>query len=121
MPAFSDFDVDRAWGQGELIDLSERQLTLLVWKKHYKNACFFGPFGVAIYYATTLFGWLGHAVGWAVLLMFAFFVLHSVFAGILRAVATAFEPSGWKILQVVIVFVSAAFYGLIMLVLWRAL
>ncbi len=119
--ALSSTDIDRDWSRQELEGLSPGQLTWLTWRKHYRNAAFFGPALILIYFVSQLLGAVGVAIGWAGLLFAAVLaVYHAVGVFVLLLVLVR-QPNLWKLTQSGIVAASAVFYGALAIVLWSGL
>ena len=98
--------------------LSDRELTGLVFQKHYKNACWFGPFGVILYYLTIILGPIGTIIGWFGLLQFSFFALSELVGLMVRGAAIAVRPNGWGILQLGILLFSTIYYAGLAYLMW---
>lgn len=105
----------------DLDSLSERELTGLVWREHYKNWRWFGPFGLILYYVAQLLGWFGAILAGLGLLQFVICGAEDIVALLLRIPVTVASPNGWRVVQLVILAFSAAYYSGLCYLMWNAI
>jgi len=117
----SSDEVDRKWSREELEELSAGELTWLTFRRHYRNAAFFGPLAIAAYYVSQLLGRAGAIVGWIALLLVASFAAYNAVGVLVLIFVFARQPSFSKLVQSAIVAMSCAFYAALAIVLWSAL
>jgi hypothetical protein len=117
----SERDLDRAWSATELRDLSERDLTILAFRRALKNAAFFVPAAVVIGLVADGFGLPGKVIGWLAILGFAVFALEPL-AGFatgaiaLIGVAAGTHPAGnprvgWRLAQLLVAVADTVLYA----------
>jgi len=81
----SENDLDRSWSASEINGLSDRELTILAFKRDRKNAIFFFPQAIGLYFLATHFGVFGQVLGWVGIVLLGLFTLQNtinLFVGI---------------------------------------
>ena len=122
MVKFSEHDLDRSWSPNEVGGLSDRELTILAYRRDRKNVLFFFPQAIILYFAIDYLGVFGQALGWIAVVLFGCFALNSIFVfivGIFVLITNQFvkdvpERSTfiWKLFAVLLSFANAAIYSL---------
>lgn len=112
MTNFSDKDIDRLWTQKELLNLSQKELTRLTFRKNAKNLVFFGSGAAVVTYLAANLGTIGNVIGWVAVVVYALFALEPLFA-FMTTTISLFAPvsdKGWMIAQLAITGVSTLFF-----------
>jgi len=81
----SENDLDRSWSTSEINGLSDRELTILAFKRDRKNAIFFFPQAIGLYFLAKHFGVFDQVLGWVGIVLLGLFTLQNtinLFVGI---------------------------------------
>ena len=122
MDKFSENDLDRSWSSSEINELSDRELTILAFKRDRKNAIYFFPQAIVLYFLAKHLGIFGQVLGWIGVTLLGLFALQNIinfFVGVFvlitsHKVKDIPEKSsiGWKSLAVLLSLANVAIYSL---------
>ena len=122
MNKFSEKDLDRSWPSSETNKLSDRELTILAFKRDRKNAIFFFPQAIVLYFLAKHLGIFGQVLGWIGVVLLGLFALQNIinfFTGVFVLITNykvkdipEKSTLGWKSLAVLLSFAIVAIYSL---------
>ena len=79
MKIFSEQDFDRPWTSDEVVDLTDREVMVLAFKRDWKNFIYFLPVAVVLYILPSNYGLFGQILGWVGVIGFTLFALQGIF------------------------------------------